>query len=198
MTYPLMSESEFPQPPLIGTVGDIAVTTSLEIARYFGKRHDNVLRDISNLQLSDFFRDLNYQTSQYTPEGQTRSYPMYYVTKDGFSLLAMTCFHDPDALQRKEVFINAFNSVEAWFRASSEEKDAHLPAIPQVSIVNGKVVTSSLAIAEYFGKLHKNILRGIEQLDCSKEFGLLNFEPSYYLNQDGREQPIYHIIQLIS
>ena len=65
MTYPLMSESEFPQPPLIGTVGDIAVTTSLEIARYFGKRHDNVLRDISNLQLSDFFRDLNYQASQY-------------------------------------------------------------------------------------------------------------------------------------
>ena len=65
MTYPLVSESEFPQPPLIGTVADVAVTTSLEIARYFGKRHDNVLRDISNLQLSDFFRDLNYQASQY-------------------------------------------------------------------------------------------------------------------------------------
>ena len=36
MTYPLVSESEFPQPPLIGTVADVAVTTSLEIARYFG------------------------------------------------------------------------------------------------------------------------------------------------------------------
>jgi Rha family phage regulatory protein len=198
MTYPLVSESEFPQPPLIGTVADVAVTTSLEIARYFGKRHDNVLRDISNLQLSDFFRDLNYQASQYTPEGQTRSYPMYYITKDGFSLLAMMCFHEPDASQRKEVFINAFNSVEAWLRASAEEKDAHLPTIPQVSIVNGKVVTSSLAIAEYFGKLHRNILRSIEQLDCSKEFNVLNFEHINYLDQRGREQPMYHIIQLIS
>jgi len=43
MTYPLISESEFPQLPLIGTVADVVVTTSLEIARYFGKRHDNVL-----------------------------------------------------------------------------------------------------------------------------------------------------------
>jgi len=193
MTYPLMSESEFPQPPLIGTVGDIAVTTSLEIARYFGKRHDNVLRDISNLQLSDFFRDLNYQASQYTPEGQTRSYPMYYITKDGFSLLAMMCFHEPDALQRKEVFINAFNSVEAWFRASSEEKDAHLPTISQVSIVNGKVVTTSLAIAEHFDKSHRHILRDIRELEVSDSFREPNFGHSYYLDEQGKQQPMYHI-----
>ncbi len=193
MTYPLVSESEFPQPPLIGTVADVAVTTSLEIARYFGKRHDNVLRDISNLQLSDFFRDLNYQASQYTPEGQTRSYPMYYITKDGFSLLAMMCFHEPDALQRKEVFINAFNSVEAWLRASAEEKDAHLPKISQVSIVNGKVVTTSLAIAEHFDKQHSHVLRDIRELELSDSFRQSNFGQSYYLNQQGKQQPMYHI-----
>jgi len=193
MTYPLISESEFPQLPLIGTVADVVVTTSLEIARYFGKRHDNMLRDIDNLQTSDLFRDLNYKPSQYTPEGQTRSYPMYYITKDGFSLLAMMCFHDPDALQRKEAFITAFNNIEEWLQAKLEATDTDLPNIPQVSVVNEKVVTTSLAIAEYFGKLHRNILRSIEQLDCSEEFGVLNFEQSSYLNQQGKQQPMYHI-----
>ena len=193
MTYPLISESEFPQLPLIGTVADVVVTTSLEIARYFGKRHDNVLRDIDNLQSSDLFRDLNYKPSQYTPEGQTRSYPMYYITKDGFSLLAMMCFHDPDALQRKEAFITAFNNIEEWLQAKLEATDTDSPNIPQVSVVNEKVVTTSLAIAEYFGKLHRNILRSIEQLDCSEEFGVLNFEQSSYLNQQGKQQPMYHI-----
>lgn len=193
MTYPFMSESEFPQPPLIGTVAGIVVTTSLEIARYFGKRHDNILRDIRNLQLSDSFRNLNCQEAQYTPDGQTRSYPMYYVTKDGFSLLAAASFHEPDALPKKEVYIIAFNEIAAWLQALSEENDADLPEIPQVNIVNGAVVTTSLAVAEHFGKLHRNILRSVEQLDCSEEFRVLNFEPSSYFNQQGKQQPMYHV-----
>jgi Rha family phage regulatory protein len=193
MTYPFISESEFPQPPLIGTVADIVVTTSLEIARYFGKRHDNILRDIRNLQLSDSFRNLNYQEAQYTPDGQTRSYPMYYVTKDGFSLLAAASFHEPDALPKKEVYIIAFNEIAARLQALSEENDADLPKMPQVNIVNGVVVTTSLAIAEYFDKLHKNVLQSIKEVDCSEEFGQLNFQPSSYLNQQGKQQPMYHI-----
>ena len=42
---------------------------------------------------------------------------------------------------------------------------------------NNKPCTSSRMIATKFGKQHKNILRDIESLECSKEFRLLNFEP---------------------
>ena len=54
-------------------------------------------------------------------------------------------------------------------------------------------VVTSLDIAETFGKEHKNVLRDIKQLECSDEFGQLNFEPSSYINQQNKEQPMYFI-----
>lgn len=66
---------------------------------------------------------------------------------------------------------------------------------PDVSLVNGNPATTSLAIAECFGKHHKNVLRDIDQLltDCPKEFGRLNFELSSYTNSQGKGQPMYTI-----
>ena len=42
---------------------------------------------------------------------------------------------------------------------------------------NGTPMTTSLLIAEAFGKVHKNVLRDIGNLECSEEFTVLNFEP---------------------
>lgn len=39
-------------------------------------------------------------------------------------------------------------------------------------------VVSSLDIAETFRKEHKNVLADIRNLECSEEFGRLNFQPS--------------------
>ncbi|MGT3282393.1 Rha family transcriptional regulator [Yersinia enterocolitica] len=46
---------------------------------------------------------------------------------------------------------------------------------PQIFIHDGKAVTTSHAVAEYFHKLHKNVLQKIEALDCSPEFTSANF-----------------------
>jgi len=42
-----------------------AMTTSRFIARYFDKRHDNVLKDIKELDCTAEFRLLNYEESSY-------------------------------------------------------------------------------------------------------------------------------------
>lgn len=42
---------------------------------------------------------------------------------------------------------------------------------------NDEIKTTSLLVAEKFGKLHKDVLRKIESLDCSKEFHERNFTP---------------------
>lgn len=56
---------------------------------------------------------------------------------------------------------------------------SNTPAIrPHVEIVNGQSVTSSFKIAEHFGKNHKDVLRAIEQLDCSPAFRERNFAPT--------------------
>ena len=66
---------------------------------------------------------------------------------------------------------------------------------PQVSIVSNRPVTTSLNIAEVFGKLHKNVLRDIQNLECSAEFAKLNFELCHKNNelQSGKPQPYYEI-----
>ncbi|EEE9946917.1 peptidase [Salmonella enterica subsp. enterica serovar Uzaramo] len=46
---------------------------------------------------------------------------------------------------------------------------------PQVTIENGRAVTTSLAVALYFKKMHKNVIQKIESLDCSPEFTSANF-----------------------
>ena len=49
-------------------------------------------------------------------------------------------------------------------------------------------ITTSWLIAEKFGKLHKNVIRDIENLECIEEFGHLNFEPIFYIDQWNRQQ----------
>lgn len=46
---------------------------------------------------------------------------------------------------------------------------------PQVTIENGRAVTTSLAVALYFKKMHKNVIQKIESLDCSPGFASANF-----------------------
>ncbi len=54
----------------------------------------------------------------------------------------------------------------------------------------GKPFCSSRQVAEEFGKEHKNVLRDIENLDCSREFTELNFERSSYKDSTGRRLPM--------
>ena len=59
----------------------------------------------------------------------------------------------------------------------------------------GKLFTNSLYVAKVFDKLHKNVLRDIENLDCSNEFKKLNFEPSYYLTNHNKQLPMFEMTE---
>lgn len=61
--------------------------------------------------------------------------------------------------------------------------------IPSVELAHGQPTCTSLAVGVHFRKSHKNVLRDIKELDCSESFRRLNFEPSPYINSQGKEQP---------
>jgi Rha family phage regulatory protein len=65
------------------------VTTSLIVAEIFGKNHADVLRDIRMLSCSDSFRVSNFADTPYTHPQNGQTYPMFEMTKDGFSFLVM-------------------------------------------------------------------------------------------------------------
>ena len=58
---------------------------------------------------------------------------------------------------------------------------------------NGNDVTTSLIVAQVFGKEHKNVLRDIESLSCSEDFNRVNFERITYKDARNREQTAYEM-----
>ena len=75
----------------------------------------------------------------------------------------------------------------------------NLPAIlendPGIILVKEVPMVGSRLVAEKFGKSHKNVLRGIQNLDCSAEFNGLNFELINYTDSRGRKKPEYLMTQ---
>ncbi|WP_415717281.1 Rha family transcriptional regulator [Maridesulfovibrio sp.] len=75
-----------------------------------------------------------------------------------------------------------------------EEESTNLPDL--VTLENGVPMTTSLKVAEVFGKKHKNIIRDIENLDCSSAFFKLNFERNEYDVKVGfgvKKAPMYRV-----
>lgn len=92
------------------------VTTSLIVAEIFGKDHKNVLRDIDNMSCSESFRRLNFEHTPYIHPQNGQTYPMYEITKDGFSFLVMG-YTGEKAGEFKEKFIAEFNRREALLKS---------------------------------------------------------------------------------
>lgn len=93
------------------------VTTSLKVAEIFGKQHSHVMRDIQDKILpnvSENFNQSNFGLVSYKDaKGEYR--PMYYITRDGFTMLAMG-YTGPKAMQFKEMYINEFNKMAAMLQ----------------------------------------------------------------------------------
>ena len=91
-----------------------AVTSSNRVADVFGKEHRNVLATIGGLLKNQQTQHM-FMKSTYVNEQNGQSYPMYYMNRDGFTLLAMG-FTGKKALQFKISYINAFNSMETQIK----------------------------------------------------------------------------------
>lgn len=105
-----MATTPAPVTPVIRVINGKAVTTSLDLAECFGKRHDTVLRKIATLDCSLDFTARNFAASTYTdPSG--RVCPCYQMTRDGFAFIAMG-FTGRRASEFKEAYIAAFNAME--------------------------------------------------------------------------------------
>ncbi|EEC8627775.1 peptidase [Escherichia coli] len=131
-TLPTLSQPE------IAIVDGQAVTSSLAVADFFSKRHDDVLKKIRILDCSPEFCARNFAETSilvHQPNGGTRKLPCYHITRDGFAFLAMG-FTGKRAAQFKEAYINAFNQME---------KQLSKPAVPSDVAHNASVLYSYIS-----------------------------------------------------
>ncbi|HAI3937654.1 TPA: peptidase [Escherichia coli] len=131
-TLPTLSQPE------IAIVDGQAVTSSLAVADFFSKRHDDVLKKIRILDCSPEFCARNFAETSILvrqPNGGTRKLPCYQITRDGFAFLAMG-FTGKRAAQFKEAYINAFNQME---------KQLSKPSVPSDVAHNASVLYSYIS-----------------------------------------------------
>lgn len=113
--------------PIVFSKAGEVFANSRDVAAYFEKRHDNVLRDIENLMRDcrglPGERLLKFEEMFSTvqmPKGATRQDRSYDMNREAFSALAMG-FQGKKALAFKLRYIEAFNDMEAALKAGPDQ-----------------------------------------------------------------------------
>lgn len=129
-----------------------AVTSSLQVAETFEKEHKNIMRDIDKLLESGgskLSREM-FATGAY--ENRGKQYPMYYMNRDGFTLLAMG-FTGDKALQFKLQYIDAFNEME---QQAKFQVPATLPEALRLAADQAEKISVLQPKADYTDKMLAN------------------------------------------
>ena len=130
------------------------VTDSLTVAESFKKNHRDVLRKIDHL-ISEITITQNcvlplFEKSEYLRE-DGRAYPMYFMNRDGFSLLVMS-FTGSEALAWKLKYIDAFNEMEKAINTPSADNRFNLAQLIATTPKNRLSLIEKL-YPEYFSNL---------------------------------------------
>lgn len=118
-----------------------AVTDSLKVAESFDKKHKHVLETARNLAAENSATKKMFVESTYVNRG--KEYPMIYMNRDGFTLLAMG-FTGKKALDFKLKYIQAFNKMEQQIRNQSERPKLMQKERIEISRQNAETRKASL------------------------------------------------------
>ena len=100
---------------LVKVINNQIVVSSRQVAKNFGKLHKDILENVRQILAAE-----NSATKFYykdTFENRGKQYPMYYMNRDGFSLLVMG-FTGKKALEWKIKYIEAFNTMEKKLKSN--------------------------------------------------------------------------------
>ena len=123
---------------------EVTVVTSLDVAETFEKRHADVLRDIERMECSEEFTERNFALSSYN-DSSGKSNKMYFITRDGFTMLAMGYTGDK-AMKFKEAYIRQFNAMEKALIGKMKEREK--------GIAVRQALTNALQLSQENERMH--------------------------------------------
>lgn len=140
-----------------------AVTTSLKVAEIFEKEHKNVMQSIKNLTAENSAVKKMFVEDSYL-NSRNQQQPMYYMNRDGFTLLAMG-FTGSKAMEFKLKYIEAFNKMEQIVRQE-------LPQTPEEKLELTMQVTSRLNKRVDKAEEHIDFLMNKSEIDSTQRYKL--------------------------
>lgn len=123
---------------------EVTVVTSLDVSETFEKRHADVLRDIEKMECSKEFTERNFALSSYN-DLSGKSNKMYFITRDGFTMLAMGYTGDK-AMKFKEAYIRQFNAMEKALIGKMKEREK--------GIAVRQALTNALQLSQENERMH--------------------------------------------
>ncbi|WP_025155107.1 Rha family transcriptional regulator [Morganella morganii] len=140
-----------------------AVTTTDDVAAYFGKQSHHVVKKVESLECSKDFIICNFSRmikNVQLAKGATREVTYYQMTKDGFVFLVMG-FTGKKAAQFKEAYIAEFNRMEAeLFSPKKSTVDQRTPLRDAVNLLVSK---KGLMYPEAYSIVHQRF--SVESID---------------------------------
>lgn len=139
--------------PVVSIIDNTVTALSTDVAKFFGKRHDNVIRDIEDL-ISKLpkSRLLNFEVSEISIPSNLKNVAnkiikAYRMTRDGFTLLVMG-WTGERALQFKLAWLDAFNRMEEQLRKQQifAEQDNSLITNEQQYELSSRVMRKTHAL----------------------------------------------------
>ena len=166
--------------------GKIVRVNSVYIAKWFDKRHDDVLKAVRKMLkedsgLSEEFAASNFAESTYA-DANNQQRPCYNFTRDGFVMVAMG-FNGSKAMKFKEKYITRFNYLEEQFNLRESARQMY-PAYMSVF----QFVMENPSMREYAREA--DMLNEVAIGCTAKEFKEVNNLPSSlpsirpYLNKE--------------
>lgn len=161
-----------------------AVTTSLKVAEVFSKAHRTVLATIRNLTAQNSAVGNMFAEGTYVNR-QGHEQPMYYMNRDGFSLLVMG-FTGEAALQFKLKYIEAFNKMNEFIKEQS------LPQTPEEQLALTMAVTNRLV--GRVDKVEKDIkhIQDTAEVDEQQRYELLQERKARVMKACGGADSNYY------
>lgn len=171
-----------------------AVTSSLNVAENFDKKHQHVLRDIDALEKDvSNFGQMFVEGNE--PDSYGRDRRVVYMNRDGFTILAMG-FTGKKALQFKLKYIEAFNQMEEHIKQQvkipTTPRDLALLALSAGEETNQRVDELDTRVADLeentvlsagdYGYISRRINQRVSEV--ARGFGKLTQEQRGKLHKD--------------
>ena len=141
-----------------------ALTTSLKVAEKFKKNHKDVMKSIRNLTAQNCaVKNMFVESTYVNSRGQEQ--PMYYMNRDGFTLLAMG-FTGKEAVKFKLEYIEAFNKMENFIR------EQELPRTPEEKLA--LTMEAAIHLDKRVSKIEDDVdyLKNNQEIDSGQRFEL--------------------------
>ena len=162
-----------------------ALTTSLKVAEKFKKNRKDVMKSIRNLTAQNCaVKNMLVESTYVNSRGQEQ--PMYYMNRDGFTLLAMG-FTGKEAVKFKLEYIEAFNKMENFIR------EQELPRTPEEKLA--LTMEAAIHLDKRVSKIEKTVadIKEKAEVDEGQRYQLLQARKAKVISTCGGTDSNYYI-----